>query len=67
MSGGARVFAGVAIRRAITTEGRAALLTSAEMHPLRSDFHALSAFANLRLFDGFDRVEMSAASIGHNG
>jgi hypothetical protein len=66
VSGGARVFAGVPIRRAVAAQGDTALLTGPEMDPLRADFHALGAFANLRQFDGPDRVEMSAASIGHN-
>lgn len=65
MIGCAGVFAGVPIRRAVTAQGHAALLTGAEMDPLCADLHALSAFANLRLFDGRDGVEMRAAAIGH--
>lgn len=66
MPGGARVFASVAIRRTITAQCNATLLTGAEMHPLRSDFHTLSALTNLWQFDGLDSIEMSAASIRHN-
>ena len=65
MSGRARVFAGVLVRRAVAAQGDTALLTGAQMHPFRSDLHALSAFGNLRLFDGRDRVEMRAAAIAH--
>ena len=65
MFGGARVFAGVMIGRTVAAQRDAALLTGAEMDPLCADLYALSAFANLRLFDGRDRVEMRAAAIGH--
>jgi hypothetical protein len=61
----AGMFAGVPIRRAVTAQGNATLLTGAEMDPLCADLHALSAFANLRLFDGRDRVEMRAGTIAH--
>src|SRR5260370_30930464 len=65
MSGSARVFAGVPVRRAITTKCDAALLTRAQMYPLRADLHAFSAFAVLRLLNGRDRVEMRTASVRH--
>ena len=65
MSRGARMFAGVTIGRAVATQSRAALLTGAEMQPLRADFHALSALAGFRLLDRIDRIEMGAAAIGH--
>jgi hypothetical protein len=58
MPGGARVFTGVPIGRAVTAQSDTALLTGAEMHPLRSDFHALSALGNLRQLHGRDRIEM---------
>lgn len=59
------VFTGVAIRRTIAAKRDAALLTDAQMHPLRSDLHALRAFAIIGLLDRRDRVEMRAASVGH--
>ena len=65
MSGGARVFAGVLVRRAVAAQRDTALLTGAQMHPFRSDLHALSAFGDFRQFDRRDRVEMRAAAIGH--
>ena len=36
------------------------------MHPLRPDFHTLGAFANFRLFDGRNVVEMGATSVFHD-
>ena len=66
MTGGAGVLTGVPIRRTVTAQGNAALLTGAEMDPLCADLHALSAFGNLRLFDGRDGVEVATTAIGHN-
>ena len=66
MSGRAGMFAGVLIGRAITTKSHATFLTAAEMHPRAADFHALDAFASVRLFYGFDRVEMITAAIAHD-
>jgi hypothetical protein len=65
MSGDVCVFTGMAIRRAITTECHAALLTRAQMYPLRADLHAFSAFAAIGVFDRRYRVEMRAASARH--
>jgi hypothetical protein len=65
MRGGVRVFTGMAIRRAITTKCDAALLTRAQMYPLRADLHALGAFAVGR-FDRQDRVEMRATPVRHH-
>jgi len=66
MSDRLRVFARMTVRRAVATQCLAALLTRAQMHPLRADLHALSALANLRLFHRIDCVEMSTAAISHN-
>jgi hypothetical protein len=66
MLGGARVFGRVPVRRAITTKCDAALLTRAQMYPLRADLHAFSAFAVLRLLNRRDRVEMRTTSIRHH-
>ena len=60
-----RVFAGVRVRRAVRAERDATRLARSQMHPLAADPHALFAFTALRLLDGFDRVEMRAASVGH--
>ena len=65
MFGGARVFGRVPVRRAITAECDAALLTRAQMYPLRADLHAFSAFAVLRLLNRRDRVEMRTTSVRH--
>lgn len=65
MSNGARVFAGVLIRRRIAAQRNAALLTGAEMHPGGADFHTLSALLDFRLFDRFDRIEVRAGAIIH--
>ena len=46
-----RMFAGMAIRRAIATKRQATLLTRAQMNPLRADLYALSAFELVGEFD----------------
>ena len=66
MPGGARVFAGVPIGRAVATQSYAALLTGAQMDPLRSDLDTLRAFANFRLLHGIDGVEVTTTTIWHN-
>ena len=58
MSGGVRVFAGVAIRRTVAAECYAALLARAKMDPAVADFHAFFAFAALGMFDWPNRFEM---------
>ena len=63
MTRGVGVLTGMAIRRAITTEGHTALLTRAQMNPFVSDFYTLFAFASFRVFDRLNRVEMRAASV----
>lgn len=66
MSGRARMFAGMLIRRTVTTQSRAALLTRPQVDPFRADLYALRTFENFGLFDGIDSIEMSTTSIGHN-
>lgn len=61
-----RVLACMPVWRAVAAECRAARLTGAQMHPVRTDLHALFAFTALRLFDRIDRVKMRATSIGHS-
>lgn len=63
---GVGVFAGVPIRRAVAAKRGAALLAGAQVHPGRTNFHALFAFAHLRLFDGANRIEMRATTRGHD-
>ena len=36
------------------------------MHPLRPVFHTFGTFANFRLFDGRNVVEMGATSVFHD-
>jgi hypothetical protein len=51
MRGSVRVLAGMPIWRAITAKCDAALLARAQMDPGRTNFHALFAFAAVRLFN----------------
>jgi hypothetical protein len=60
------VFTGVLIRRAVAAKRRSTCLTRPQMHPVVTDLHALFAFPALRLFDGFDRIQMGTASGGHD-
>ncbi len=60
MAARARMFARVAVRRAVATARHAAGLAGAEMDPPRADRDALSAFELLRMFDRVDRAEVSA-------
>jgi hypothetical protein len=46
---GVRVFTGVPIRRTVAAQRHATLLAGSEMDPRVADFHALRAFAKLRL------------------
>jgi hypothetical protein len=58
MSGRARVFAGVPVWRTVAAQGDTAFLAGAQMNPLCANLYALSAFANFRLFQRSDCVEM---------
>lgn len=60
MTGGARVFAGVLVWRAIAAQRDAALLAGAEMDPGRTGLYTFLALMAHGLFDRFDRVDMSA-------
>ena len=62
---GACMFAGMPVRRAVATERHTTCLARPQMHPVAADLHTLRAFAVLRLFNGRDRIEMRAASVGH--
>jgi hypothetical protein len=65
MSGGAGVFAGVLIRRAVATQRLAAFLTCSQVHPPCPNLHALSALTASRMFDRVDGRKMGATSIRH--
>ena len=66
MSTGARVFAGVLIRRAIAAQRDSTRLARPEMHPIGTDLHAFFAFASLRLLNRFNRIQMRTASGVHD-
>ena len=65
MTGGAGVFAGVAIWRAIAAQGDAALLAGAKMDPGRTDLYAFLALGACGLFDRFDRIDVLATFHSH--
>jgi hypothetical protein len=55
------VFTRMLIRRAIAAKCYATCLAGPQVNPVRTNFHTLRAFANLRLFDRLDRFQMRAA------
>ena len=67
MAGRVRVLTGVPVRGAIATKCDAALLTGAQMNPLRANFYAFSTFADFWLLDRFDGIEMRTAAVAHVG
>jgi len=60
------MLGGVAIRRVVTTQRRAARLTGAQVHPLGADLHALFAFPSLRVFDARNRLDMYTRFVRHD-
>ena len=60
------VLRGVAIRRVIATERRAALLARSEMDPRAADLHTFVALPALCMRDRGDSREMGARRIGHD-
>src|SRR2546428_12388630 len=62
-----RVLARVPVGRVIATPRGAALLAGAQVHPLRTDLHALLALPALRVPDGRNRGDMCACCVGHAG
>ena len=62
----ARVFARVAVGRAVAAQRRAALLTHPQMDPLRAALHALAALSPLRVFDTGNSLYMRASHISHS-
>ena len=65
MRGRVRVLGRVAIRRAVTTQGRAALLTRSQMDPPPANFRALLALVALGLFNRRDRLDVSTGVVRH--
>jgi hypothetical protein len=63
---GVRVFAGVLIRRAVAAQRDSTCLARPQMHPVAADLNAFFAFAAMRLFHRFNRIQMSAASRTHD-
>src|SRR2546422_5752777 len=66
MAGGACVFRGVLVGRAVAAQRRPALLAGPQMHPLGSHLHALRALRPLRLPHARDGGEGRAATLGHS-
>jgi hypothetical protein len=60
------VLGRVAIRRIITTQGRATRLTRAEVHPSCADLHTLFAFPSLRVFDARNRLDVGTRFVAHD-
>jgi hypothetical protein len=58
MSTGARMRRGVAVWRAVATQGRATRLTRPQMNPPGADLDTLIAFLAFRMGDSCDRTEM---------
>jgi hypothetical protein len=56
---------GVAIRRIVATQSRAAGLARPQMDPLCSDFNALFALPPFCVFNGSDRSYVCAGFLGH--
>jgi hypothetical protein len=66
MSIGARMRCGVAVWRAVATQGRATRLTRPQMNPLGGDLDALIAFLAFRMDNGCDLIEMRTGSAGRH-
>ena len=65
MFGRGRMLASMTIRRTVAAQGYATCLARAKMDPKRADFHALGAFANFRILQRSDLVEMRTAATTH--
>src|SRR5678815_592824 len=59
------MFAGMLIRRAVTTARAAAFLAGPQVHPLGANLHALLALASFRMFYRCDGPNMFAGCVGH--
>ena len=62
----ARVFTRVTIRRTVAAQRCAAFLTRSQMNPGGTDFHTFGAFADCRLLDRSNCVEMRTAAVSHD-
>ena len=65
MSARTRMLGRVAAWRIVATQGRAAFLTSAQMHPLSASLHALGTLATGSTFDRRDRGNVEAITVRH--
>src|SRR5438034_11690492 len=61
-----RVFAGVPVWRTVAAQCNAACLTRPKMNPKRPDLYAFCTFADLRLHDRSNCIEMRTAAISHD-
>jgi hypothetical protein len=59
------MFRRVAIGRIVTTVSPTALLARPEVHPARTDSHALLTFPSFGMFDGGNRIDVHARLVGH--
>lgn len=66
MPRGVRMLRGVSIRRTIATPRPATLLARPQVHPRRTNLHALLADAFLSVFDFVDDIDMKASFWRHN-
>lgn len=62
MSGGTRVLAGVLVRRAVAATRPAALLTGAQMNPLRTYLDAVLTLLPFGVLDVVDALDVLACS-----
>jgi hypothetical protein len=65
MRASACMFAGVLIRRAVAAQGYSAFLARSQMHPMCSDFYALTTLEARRVFHLGDRGKMSTLFVSH--
>jgi hypothetical protein len=54
------MLARVLVRRVVAAQRLAALLASPQMNPARANLDAFFTLVAFRLFDGFDRLDVSA-------
>ena len=67
VTGRARVFRSVLVRRIVAAPCPTALLAGSQMHPGRADLDAVFTFASLRQLDGFNRFDVgTGAGAGHD-
>src|SRR5690348_14960786 len=64
--GGASMFAGMLIRRAVAAQGHAAFLARSQMHPACADLYAFTTFKTRRVFHLSNGGKMCTAFVSHN-